>query len=419
MALVRKRNDMELMPPPPQVKRVKRPKKVIDEDSYTEALSKIIARDFFPGLQETEAQQEYLDALESRDKSWILNADRRLREALTPARRATPAPSTTAGGRTPSVYGSDTPVSVVETIIERKTEINTNVSLGKFQATYTSEDNESFYKLVDKQNQKRVDSNSWIWNENKLPSKQMLKQREIKERLLIEGKKEITNSDNRPARPDSWNAKPKNALMFIPDGVDDDYKNPVQMAEIASTKRVVYENTRVPLPIIPPRPLSPTLSAVRDAVNGEVREAFQTDSVLTGGDETPRVSGYKFVDDEDEPAVPERSIPVIDLGPGDATPNPFKIQEKRKREALHHKMVERIAQSRRESSRNGFTGKAERVPVPKFPSSPRVSGGLTPAAQRLLNRVGNATPRGASSPFGSSTPMRTRGSQLKSTPKPS
>ncbi|CAI4211318.1 unnamed protein product [Parascedosporium putredinis] len=384
------------MDPPPTstALRIKRPKKVIDEDTYTDALSKIIARDFFPGLQETEAQHEYLDALESKNTSWIINADQRLREALTPARRATP------HRRRPPVP-----------------DVNTNVTLGKFQSTYTSEDNESFYKLLDKQNQKQADKNGWIWNENKLPSKQMLKQREINDRLLTEGKEEIRNSDNRPARPDSWKLEPRNSLMFIPEGVDDNYQTPTARAEAASAKRLVYENTRAPHPIIPARPSSPTLSAIRDAVHGEVREVFKTDSILTGGNETPRVNGYTFVDDEDEPAVPEVSIPVIDLGPGDATPNPFKIQDKRKREALHHKMVERISQSRREASRNGFTGKAERTPVPKFPSSPRVSGGLTPAAQRLLSRVGSKTPKGASSPFGSSTPLK-KSSHLRSSTKP-
>lgn len=423
-ALVRKRADTDLMRPPPQVKRIKRPKKVIDEDSYTEVLSNIICRDFFPGLRETEAQHEYLDALESKDHSWIGRADQRLRDAFTPARRATPSATPTAstivGGRTPSVYGAATPGSVVSSFAERKTEIDSNVSLGKFQSTYTSEDNESFYKLVDKQNQKRADKNSWVWNENKLPSKQMLKQREINDRLLTEGKKEIEDSDTRPARPDSWKANPKNALMFGPEGVEDDYDNPSRRAEEASKKKVVYQNTRAPQPVVPPRPPSPTLSAIRDAVNGEVREIFQTDSVLAGGDETPRVNGYKFVDDEDEPEVPGKPLPLIDLGSGDATPNPFKLQDHRKRETLHHRMVERMAKSRRESSRNGFTGKVERTPVPKFPSSPRVSGNLTPAAQRLLSRVGNSTPKGSNSPFGSATatPLRARGSHLKTATKP-
>ena len=420
-ALIRKRSDTDLMPPPPQVKRIKRPKKVIDEDSYTEALSKIISRDFFPGLHETEAQHEYLDALESKDHSWIGRADQRLRQAMTPGRRrapsATPAASTVVGGRTPSVYDAATPASVATSFTEQRSEIDINVSLGKFQSTYTTEDNESFYKLVDKQNQKRAEKNSWVWNENKLPSKQMLKQREINDRQLREGKEELGDSDTRPARPDSWKANPKNALMFGPDGVDDEYPKPPDNA-----KKVVYQNTRAPQPVVPPRPPSPTLSAIRDAVNGEVREIFRTDSVLAGGDETPQVNGYKFVDDQDEPeAVPEKPLPLIDLGSGDATPNPFKLQDHRKRETLHHRMVERMARSRRESSRNGFTGKVERTPVPKFPSSPRVSGGnLTPAAQRLLSRVGKGTPKGSSSPFGTATttPLRARGSHLKAATKP-
>src|SRR6266536_3211122 len=84
-ALVRRATDIELMPPPS--KRIKRPKNVIDEESYTDAISEIIARDFFPGLLETETQQEYLDALESRDGAWIASAGRRLQQVMTPGRR--------------------------------------------------------------------------------------------------------------------------------------------------------------------------------------------------------------------------------------------------------------------------------------------------------------------------------------------
>ena len=47
-ALVRKSADPGLMPPPPPPKRIKRPPVVLDEDSYTDALSEIIVRDFFP-----------------------------------------------------------------------------------------------------------------------------------------------------------------------------------------------------------------------------------------------------------------------------------------------------------------------------------------------------------------------------------
>jgi protein DGCR14 len=107
--------------------------------------------------------------------------------------------------------------------------------------------------------------------------------------------------------------------------------------------------------------------------------------------------------------------PPINLGPGDATPNPFKIQDKRKREGLHHELVARIAESKREASGNGLTSKVQRTPVPRFPSSPRVSGGLTPAAQRLLHNIGNSTPR--RSGFEIATPARTPAPRFKTVMK--
>ncbi|KAK2028480.1 nuclear protein Es2 [Colletotrichum zoysiae] len=424
-ALVRKRTDTELMPAPPPVKKIKRPKKVIDEDTYTDALSQIIARDFFPGLLEAETQQEYLDALESKDKAWISNAGQRLQRVMTPGRQRLkrPAPSER-GGRTPSAYGADTPVSVASTIAEApKPAVDTNMSLANFQATYTSEDNESFYKLMDKQNQKKADKYAWIWRGNKLPSKQMIKQAEVEAKLLEtrsltdDGWKRdrlaIKDADDRPAQPDTWNANPKNNLMFGPDGVDDDYESPAQKAQAESRmapKSINYQNTRIPQPVIVERPPSPTMTAVRDAIAGKTRKEDQASTALGGG-ETPRVNGYAFVDDEDDEEV--LPAPVIHLGPGDATPNPFKLQEQRKRESLHHRLVERAARSKRESAKNGLTGKPERTPVPKFPSSPRVSGGLTPAAQRLWNKIGSPRPGSPSTSSSKVTPMRARGSLLK------
>ncbi|KAK1659461.1 nuclear protein DGCR14 [Colletotrichum godetiae] len=426
-ALVRKRTDLQLMPPPPAAKKIKRPKKVIDEDTYTDALSQIIARDFFPGLLEAETQQEYLDALESKDKAWISNAGQRLERVMTPGRNRVKRPMPfNSGGRTPSAYGADTPASVASTASEApKPAVDTDMSLANFQATYTSEDNESFYKLMDKQNQKKAEKYEWIWRGNKLPSRQMIKQAEVEAKLLEtrslvdDGWKRdrlaIKDVDDRPARPDSWNANPKNNLMFGPDGVDDDYESPAQRAQAQSMmppKSINYQNTRVPQPAIAERPPSPTLSAVRDAIAGKPRKEDQAPSAVGGG-ETPRVNGYAFVDDEDDDDDQVLPAPTINLGPGDATPNPFKLQEHRKRETLHHRLVERAAHSKRESVKNGLTGKLDRTPVPKFPSSPRVSGGLTPAAQRLWGKIGS--PR-AGSPHNSSlkaTPMRARGSLLK------
>ncbi|KAI5862859.1 nuclear protein DGCR14 [Durotheca rogersii] len=436
-ALVRKRDDVELMPPPPPPpKRIKRPKKILDEDSYTDALSRIIARDFFPGLLESETQQEYLDAIESKDAAWISSASRRLRQVMTPARRKTGrGTSLTPSAQTPRGFTGDTPISVSTEAPapspEEREEVDTNMSLGAFQSRYTSEDNESFYKLLDKQNSKRARKYAWLWAGNKLPSKMQLKQKQIEAKLMEtrsltddgfeRDRLAIRDREEKPAQAETWKSMPKNSLMYVPEGIEDAMETVIQQAEAesrAGPKAVSYENTRLPGPqldhdaAVAP---SPSLSAVRDAIAGK-RGGGDLDST-TAGSETPRVNGYAFVDDE-EPEDTQPPAPKIDLGPGEATPNPFTIKEQSKREALHHRMVDRISQSRRTSSQIGMTGKVDKTPVPKFPSSHRVRGGLTPAAQRLWSQIGvngNSTPR---TPFGQNTSsIGGRSSKLRPTLK--
>lgn len=429
-ALVRKRTDTDLMPPPPQVKKIKRPRQVLAEDEYTDTLAHIIARDYFPGIEVASLQSDYLNAVESKDPIQIASAGRTLQEAMTPGRRRTPfrSSATQEAGRTPSTYVGDTPASVASATVAEKPSLGSDMSLTKFQSTYTSEDNESFYKLVDKQNQKRADKTAWMWNGNKLPSKQMIKQKEVTDKLAESGKLiddgfikrdrlAIKDSDDRPARPDSWNANLRNGLMFAPSELDDGVTTVAQRAEEASRmapKAIVLENTRIPQPHVPQRPPSPTMSSVRDAIAGRPRRRDQ-DSSVAGGGETPRVNGYAFVDDNESDLG--SAPPLIDLGPGDSH-TPFKVQQPRKRESLHEQMVDRIAKSNKESSTQGFTGKITKTPVPKFPSSPRVSGDLTPAAQRLWSSMGTPKDKTPGSSFGVSTPMRPRGSLLKSVTTP-
>lgn len=406
-ALVRKRSELELMPPPPPPKRIKRPKKILDEDTYTDALSQIIARDFFPGLLESETQQEYLDALDSKDAEWISSASRRLQQVMTPGRhRSRRGTSVAPGAPTPRGYAGETPASKVSTaaasVASQKPELDTNMSLGAFQSKYTSEDNESFYKLLDKQNSKRVEKYAWLWTGNKLPSKMQLKQKQIEAKLaetrsLVDDgfKKDrlaIKDRDDRPAQVDTWKSVPQNTLMFGPDGIEDTMETVMQKAEAnskAEPKAVSYQNTRLPQPEISDTESiasDPSLSAVRAAIAG--KRSMSQPSSTTAGNATPRVNGYAFVDDEEPQYGSPSAAPVINLGPGDATPNPFTIREQSQREALHHRMVDKISQSKRSSAAHGMTGKVDKTPVPKFPNSPRVSGGLTPAAQRLWSKIG-------------------------------
>ncbi|KAI9371105.1 nuclear protein DGCR14 [Aspergillus egyptiacus] len=450
-ALTKHGGETSLMPPPPPPKRIKRPATVLDEDVYTDALSHIIARDYFPGLLESQAKQDYLDALDSKDKEWIASSKKRLTDLMATPERSRPrldpghlTPSyrgTGVVGDTPTNWGGDTPMSAVSgttTGTISQTDRGPDVSkmgLLEFQTKYTSEDNESFNKLLDKQNTKRREKYAWLWSGNKIPTARQIAyhQRETR-RLEAQGsrsdqQKQVaikTDLDARPARPDGWKPQAQNSLMFLPSSIEDTYETIQQKAEAASRagpKRVVYQNTRLPeesaLEGNNAQPPSPSISAIQDAIAGRPRQT-ETEAGCTGG-ETPRVNGYAFVDEDEPEPEPTPAQLTADgslsdlriLGTSDITPNPFQIKGNRSREALHHRMVDRVARTKR-AEKMARSIKAPITATPRFASSPRLDFGLrtpgssipgsgasdkalTPAAQRLLSQVGSTPRREASS----------------------
>lgn len=431
-ALAKRSLDTSLMPPPPPPKRIKRPAKVLDEDDYTDALSHIIARDYFPGLVEIESKQDYLNALNSQDHEWIAAAGRKLTEVITPGpdgrrlrgRRGTsmtPASGLYGTcGETPKVWQGETPMTTVSTAEStastqsNRPEVDTNMSLSAFQQKYTSEDNESFYKLLDKQNLKKAEKYPWMWAGNKIPAARQIAHRK-RERLLaadkasksLENGKELATieaRDTRKAMPDSWPSRPNNPFMFAPGSIEDTTQTVAQKNEETSRappRTVVYDNTRIAPPDTTEKstdvPPSPSLSAVQDAIAG--RPTPTNSEASFSGASTPRVNGYAFVDSEPEPTLTLESSSSLLLGSGDNTPNPFKLHESSKREALHHRMVDKVAKGKRVAS--GRREAELKTPVPRFASSPRIGkGGMTPAAQNLISKIGGigATPWNGKTP---------------------
>ena len=341
-----------------------------------------------------------------------------------------------AGGateKTPSTWGADTPVSVVETDkaddeegLGRLDNVDLNMSLGAFQAKYTSEDQESFSQIIDKHNQSKFEKNTWLREGNRYASKQRIAQQKV-----LKGRTAASEStdmvltrpsqdlDSRPAAPNTHRHTAFNSLMFGPEGVENWAPTRLERAEqssLAPPKQVLYNNTRLPAPDAEPdRPPSPTLSAVRDAVAGRPR-LNPSEGGYTGS-ETPRVNGYAFVDaetpDSNEDDAPTDLLERYGID-SSSKATPFSINDSSAREKLHHKMVDRIGANR--SHPNPHAGKLPGTGLgifasetPRFLSAPtpaRLVAGqtpgrkgkndLTPAAQRLFERVG-ATPKHARS----------------------
>jgi protein DGCR14 len=451
-----------LMAPPPAPKRIKRPAIVLDEDTYTSAVAHIIRRDFFPGLAETDAQREYLNALESKDNSWIREAGKKLTDVMTPlpagkrrrvektkgglvAGGKTPLGK---GGETPSTWGGDTPRTVAETEVEeeeeeKKPEVDLSLSLNAFQAKYTSEDQESFNKILDKHNAKVFAKNEWLRQGNRYASKQRLAQQKVLEaRAASSSSQALTvrpsqDLDERPAGPQGHKHTAFNALMFNPDSVEGWAQTRAQSSETASLappKTTLYHNTRLPPPPDPSekRPPSPTMSAVRDAIAGRPR--LSKSEIGYEGSETPRVNGYAFVDavGPDPGDEEEAPIDLLERYGAKADPNPFTIHDPQRREQLHHKMVERIGSKKSEDnnkagSKLGILGNN----TPRFLSAPtpraglggatpgrKNVGNLTPAAQRLFEKVGGGTPKVRSGGFGQASKESGSGLGREWTPTP-
>ncbi|OJD28703.1 nuclear protein dgcr14 [Diplodia corticola] len=509
-ALTKRSADTALMPPPqqPPAKRIKRPPRIIDEDTYTNALEHIVARDFYPGLLELRAQREYMAAVDSHDKAWIRDAAHRLTDVMTPlpdgrrrfGRRGvsmTPTATPRLVGRaaeTPRGWGGETPRTPAAASKDAETEEGKEeredeerkerernemrgMSLNAFQAKYTSEDNESFNALLDRQNTKRAQKHAFLWQGNKIATGRQIAYREREAKLLkaeAEDQEDIRNNDRalvrrdpererdgdtRPAMVDHRPSAPRNSLMFAPESIEDTHETVAQAAQAASTappKAIVYNNTRLPAPAaaagsadsVPP---SPSLSAVNDAIRGRPRrtESEVGGSSVYAGSETPRVNGWSFVDEDDpEPELDGsllRRLGITAEADG-GRPNPFTIHHASKREALHHRLVDKSSKAKREgggatpvtattatgagggigriAALKGEAGGAEKTPTPKFASSPvltrkngggggiaaRARGNLTPAAQRLFAKVGGTPRRDGLAGFGafngSSTPAR-------------
>lgn len=151
---------------------------ILDEDEYTEGLSRIIARDFFPTLNHLTATNDYLSALESQDPSRIHDSARNLQElGPTPLVRGTQMQTPL---RTPARNHSQSGPN-------KRRRMEDDMSLDEYQARYTSEDNASFTEILEDENKKRREKYKWAWEAQRKAMEGKMIEGVNRERMLLEG----------------------------------------------------------------------------------------------------------------------------------------------------------------------------------------------------------------------------------------
>lgn len=381
-----------LLQQPEENDKGKRQRKVLDEEEYIESLEKIIQRDFFPDVTKLQAQKDYLEAEETGDLERMREISIRYGSSVTKSTPRSSAPYVTPASFETPVGRSGSPSSTHgnkgldgESKDDDKEEKELP-SLDRFLAKNTSEDNASFEQIMDLADDKEKLRHAWLYE-----AEAEYKQRH--EENLALPPVEIAALESVKAGLETWEYKAKNALMYYPEGVEDDdalFKKP---------REVVHKNTR-----FAGDPFSKALNKSQIQQAAALNAQFKQGKVGPDGKElipheSPTVNGYGF-ESMPSPAPGVAESPLMTWGEIESTPfrldgsdtpyvernhgPSFKIPEPGRRERLGLKMANEAAAKNRAKKQEALRKVTENLAslTPKG-----LSPALTPALQRLVNRT--------------------------------
>ncbi|KAF8391657.1 hypothetical protein HHK36_023964 [Tetracentron sinense] len=240
----------------PSINPRKRPA-VLDEDTYVASIEKIIERDFFPDIPKLRDRLDWLEAVRSRDPVQIRDAQLKILE-----RRSSKFSNSDAEGktrtpgsnfRTPgsNLFSTSTPFDFDKTPSLPQPDlsgtgesvddsVDATVSLDEFFRRYTSEDNESFSKIMEKVNRKKRERYEFLIEGEKEEVKTL--ENEKRDRIT-DG---YGTSDQPPSSLDGWKYTAKNLLMYHPSDLGEVPLTEDERAERIKglTKEIKRTNTR-------------------------------------------------------------------------------------------------------------------------------------------------------------------------------
>lgn len=238
----------------------KPPKKgpvVLDEDSYVAAIEKIIERDFFPDIPKLRDRLDWLEAVRSGDPVQIRDAQLKIMERR---RAAGSNPISEGKTRTPGSTFFRTSVTPFE--FERTPGVidgnlgsrdggegqglesdggDDSLTLDQFFMKYTSEDNDSFSKIMEKVNRKRKERYGYLLEGEKKEDVKGIE--DVKRDRITDG---YGTSGQPTSTLEGWKYSAKNLLMYHPADRGEAPLTEEEMAERLKglTKEIDRYNTR-------------------------------------------------------------------------------------------------------------------------------------------------------------------------------
>ncbi|KAK7386048.1 hypothetical protein VNO78_32115 [Psophocarpus tetragonolobus] len=404
---------------------------VLDEDTYVEALEKIIERDYFPDISKLRDRLDWLEAVKSGDPVVIREAQLKILERRAGTTKVTNLHDTsrTASHTPGSTFirnftpfdefdgkPPETPRFAVPDAVDGfgYGGVDTSLGLDQFMGRYTSEDNHSFSKILEKVNKKRKERFGYL-NEDVKGIEDVGRDR------ITDG---YGTSYQPPSTLEGWNYTAKNLLMYHP---ADRGEVPLTEEERAhrikaATKEIIRGNTRFHVKMMDSRPkddgtvevlYTPVAGATPAPMPMSLREGdklkkydledlrktpnpfylesgkkaengysfVKTPSPAPGADESPFITWGEIegtplrLDPEDTP---------LDIG-GSADGPHYKIPSAPARDAKAHSLSREAARKLRERSKM-FRKPPLASPVRGGSASPSMRT-LSPAAQKFVRNA--------------------------------
>ncbi|GAB4859353.1 hypothetical protein Ancab_010816 [Ancistrocladus abbreviatus] len=243
--------------------------KVLDEDTYVAAIEKIIERDYFPDISKLRDRLDWLEAVRSGDPVQVRDAQLKILERMQgkasnvdgKGKIRTPGSTFFRNSITPLEF--DRTTGVIDENLRKGGEsegegeggggdgIDVVLSLDEFFRRYTSEDNDSFSKIMEKVNRKRKERHGYLLEGEKEEEVRGIE--DVKRDRITDG---YGTSGQPTSTMEGWKYRAKNLLMYHP---TDRGEAPLTEEERAErlkglTKEISKSNTRFRGKLLDSRP---------------------------------------------------------------------------------------------------------------------------------------------------------------------